>query len=102
NLKYIFYFVSGMSQSQLFKHLHDQPNSYGDITFQGPHLHQETKTRKFQCPHCDRSFKAGLHLKDHLNSHTGEKPYTCEICRKGFTQLSTKRRHIRQYHKLKN
>ena len=28
-----------------------------------------------------------------MRSHTGEKPYSCEFCRRGFSQVTTLKNH---------
>jgi hypothetical protein len=38
------------------------------------------------CPHCTKSFSAGNKLVQHIRVHTGEKPFKCAQCLKGFSQ----------------
>ena len=42
------------------------------------------RNKIFYCNQCPKSFKKGSILKIHLRSHTGERPYRCEICSKPF------------------
>ncbi|KAM5304767.1 zinc finger and BTB domain-containing protein 46 isoform 2-T4 [Glossophaga mutica] len=52
--------------------------------------------KKFKCPYCSFSAMHQCILKRHMRSHTGERPYPCEICGKKFTRREHMKRHTLQ------
>lgn len=52
---------------------------------------------RFQCTHCDRSFKTNQYLKSHLNTHTGNRPHQCELCPRSFFYLQQLTHHINRH-----
>ncbi|PKS10491.1 hypothetical protein jhhlp_002243 [Lomentospora prolificans] len=51
--------------------------------------------KKHKCKVCDKRFTRPSSLQTHMYSHTGEKPYACEVegCGKHFSVVSNLRRH---------
>lgn len=60
--------------------------------------HTDPSSRKFKCQHCPKSFVTNQTLRDHINIHTGEKPYPCKICGKAFANKPNMTMHIRTTH----
>lgn len=56
--------------------------------------------KKHKCKICDKRFTRPSSLQTHMYSHTGEKPFKCEVpgCGRNFSVVSNLRRH-RKVHK---
>jgi len=62
--------------------------------------HEKTvKTHK--CDTCDYSCFRAQALQTHKLTHTGEQPFICNVCGKGFKQKFHLRRHTDKYHTAK-
>ncbi|KAH8602754.1 hypothetical protein B0O99DRAFT_499305 [Bisporella sp. PMI_857] len=59
-----------------------------------------TAQKKHKCKVCDKRFTRPSSLQTHMYSHTGEKPFCCEVegCGRHFSVVSNLRRH-RKVHK---
>ncbi|CAH2083738.1 unnamed protein product [Euphydryas editha] len=53
------------------------------------------------CSHCGRGFATNRILNNHIRTHTGERPFECDICSAKFAQKTALTVHRRSIHKLK-
>ena len=65
-----------------------QPSSARPRTLAGP-----AAGSWFACSYCSRWFTTKYHVARHERTHSGEKPYSCIICHRAFSDESSCKRH---------
>ena len=60
------------------------------------------ENRRYECSHCKKKFPTPSKLQRHQFIHTGERPFSCIICNKGFTQRNNLKKHLQDRHSKEN
>ena len=60
--------------------------------------HGKNSDRKHQCTLCSKGFMTKPSLQDHMNIHTGARPYMCSFCSMTFASCGTHRMHEKAVH----
>ncbi|XP_018336391.1 gastrula zinc finger protein xFG20-1-like isoform X1 [Agrilus planipennis] len=60
------------------------------------------RVKKFFCEHCPKAFAAKDKLQRHMYSHTGERPFSCNICDKKFTDKWYVKQHLTVHNLIKS
>lgn len=53
---------------------------------------------KHLCKYCGKDLHFASRLREHLRTHTGERPYQCTLCNYRATQSGSLTRHIKSVH----
>ena len=61
-----------------------------------------TSKLRHECAYCGKRFPTPSKLQRHSLSHTGEKPFSCNVCMKKFSQMAHLRNHLKHAHKIED
>lgn len=80
----------------------------GDCFSAAKHLHRHWQNRhrekregKHRCSYCSYTSDRKCHVAMHQRTHTGERPFSCEVCKKGFYRADDVETHMRVHTKEK-
>ena len=58
-------------------------------------------TAKWACPNCPKRFTRGFYLRNHIRTHSNERPFICTECQNAFTRDYDRKRHEKTVHSRK-
>lgn len=61
------------------------------------HLQTHTKNKPFKCEVCGNSFAEEAVLRQHMRIHSGERPFECKVCGKKFAASTALSVHLRTH-----
>ncbi|GFT26974.1 zinc finger protein 236 [Nephila pilipes] len=59
---------------------------------------KKNSRKTFTCLQCNKNFKKSSYLNQHILTHTGEKPFRCQLCGEMFTQAKSLTQHRNEKH----
>ena len=77
----------------------EQSESTSDLSSLSDGSSPKAAKKMKQCRFCPSTFKSNTDLTRHERIHTGEKPFSCHICRKQFNRKGNMEKHVTTHFK---
>jgi len=81
------------SNKDLEKHMKMYHPNTEDLANSFQKALKPTGPKNLTCDHCPKTFTRGFHMRNHMRTHFGERPFACEECGKTFTRANDCKRH---------
>ncbi|KAJ2828659.1 hypothetical protein IWW50_001264, partial [Coemansia erecta] len=78
---------------------HCEYSTYMKQAFKSHAAVHDESLKKHKCDHCDKKFVTAGGLRTHERTHTGIRPFVCEMCGKGYKQQAHYQQHVQRIHR---